>query len=188
MTDREKEINDNTRLVWFVINKHFRCRNDKEDLYQVGCLGLVRAVDHFNSDLGIQKATYYYSVIRFEILRYIRSDHFVYVPRKDYESKDFPKDYVAYDSLLNEDNGLSAASNHLTDSDSVDVWTDRLTLQQGIESLTDIEQTVIRLYFFEDLNQQTISKLLGISQPHVSRILTKSVKKLKRYFDSSNLQ
>ncbi len=55
---REKLIQGNLRLVLSVIQKYARRGENMDDLFQVGCIGLIKAIDNFNTDLELRFSTY----------------------------------------------------------------------------------------------------------------------------------
>ena len=61
---------------------------------------------------------------------------------------------------------------------------ERIALREAISSLSEREQTVIRLRFFHGLTQDKTSKLLGVSQVQVSRIEKKALEALRRCISS----
>ncbi|MBR0231422.1 MAG: RNA polymerase sporulation sigma factor SigG [Clostridia bacterium] len=78
---REQLINGNLRLVLSIIQS-FRNRGENpDDLFQVGCIGLIKAVDHFDPTLKLQFTTYAYPMIVGEIRRYLRDNSSIRVPR-----------------------------------------------------------------------------------------------------------
>ena len=81
MAEREIAIKENLGLV-HACAKRFRGRGiEYDDLYQAGCVGLVKAVDHFKSELGYQFSTYAVPVIIGEIKRLFRDGGAVKVSR-----------------------------------------------------------------------------------------------------------
>lgn len=78
---REKLITDNTGLVWSIV-KRFRNRGyEEEDLFQLGIIGLVKAIDNFNVNMDLELSTYAVHLIQGEIKRFIRDDGMVKVSR-----------------------------------------------------------------------------------------------------------
>ena len=55
---REELVLGNLRLVLSVIQRFRNKKETADDLFQVGCLGLLKAIDHFNLDLGVKFSTY----------------------------------------------------------------------------------------------------------------------------------
>lgn len=78
---RELFIEGNLRLVLSVM-KRFRTTNENtDDLFQIGCIGLIKAIDNFNMDLGVKFSTYAVPMIQGEIRRYLRDSNMVRVSR-----------------------------------------------------------------------------------------------------------
>ena len=69
--------------------------------------------------------------------------------------------------------------NILSDTDSEEIFLERVSLRQAIEKLPERECLVIKLRFFHGLTQQRVSKVLSVSQVQVSRIEKKALDKLK---------
>lgn len=81
MKAREMLIYGNLRLVLSVIQR-FTGRNELlDDLFQVGCIGLTKSVDNFNTDLGVRFSTYAVPMIIGEIRRYLRDNNSIRVSR-----------------------------------------------------------------------------------------------------------
>lgn len=69
---RRKLIDGNLRLVLSVIQRFGNRRENADDLFQVGCIGLIKAVDGFNTDLDVKFSTYAVPMILGELRRYLR--------------------------------------------------------------------------------------------------------------------
>ncbi len=78
---RDNLIYGNLRLVLSVIQRFTGRREMMDDLFQVGCIGLVKAVDNFNTELGVRFSTYAVPMIIGEIRRYLRDNNTVRVSR-----------------------------------------------------------------------------------------------------------
>lgn len=78
---REKLIYGNFKLVLSVIQRFTGRRELMDDLFQVGCIGLVKAVDNFNTELGVKFSTYAVPMIIGEIRRYLRDNNAIRVSR-----------------------------------------------------------------------------------------------------------
>lgn len=77
----EQLLEENSGLVWSVVRRYFGRGADPEDLYQLGCLGFVKAVRGFDPALGYQFSTYAVPKIAGEIRRFLRDDGAVKVSR-----------------------------------------------------------------------------------------------------------
>ena len=69
----EKAINDNQRLVYAIASSFTNYRN-KEDLYQAGYLGIIKAFNNFDPSLNCKFSTYAYTYIVGEMKKVIRED------------------------------------------------------------------------------------------------------------------
>jgi len=78
---REEFINGNLRLVLSVIQRFSGRSESADDLFQVGCIGLIKALDNFNTELGVLFSTYAVPMIIGEIRRYLRDNNAIRVSR-----------------------------------------------------------------------------------------------------------
>ena len=78
---REKFIQGNLRLVLSVIQRFGGRGENVDDLFQVGCVGLIKAIDNFDTTLNVQFSTYAVPMIIGEIRRYLRDNNMVRVSR-----------------------------------------------------------------------------------------------------------
>ena len=78
---REQLIAGNLRLVLSVIQKFSNRGENVDDLFQVGCIGLIKAIDNFNTDLDVRFSTYGVPMIVGEIRRYLRDNSTLRVSR-----------------------------------------------------------------------------------------------------------
>lgn len=81
MKARDELISGNLRLVLSVIQRFTNRGENPDDLFQVGCIGLIKAIDNFNIDLGVRFSTYSVPMIIGEIRRYLRDNNAVRVSR-----------------------------------------------------------------------------------------------------------
>ena len=78
---RDTFIKGNLRLVLSVIGRFNNRGENVDDLFQVGCIGLIKAIDNFNTELNVQFSTYAVPMIIGEIRRYLRDNNSVRVSR-----------------------------------------------------------------------------------------------------------
>ncbi len=81
LSAREKLINGNLKLVLSVIQRFTNRGENLDDLFQVGCIGLMKAIDNFNVDIGVRFSTYAVPMIIGELRRYLRDYNSVRVSR-----------------------------------------------------------------------------------------------------------
>lgn len=81
MKAREELINGNLRLVLSVIQKFSGRGENPDDLFQVGCIGLIKAIDNFSLDFGVKFSTYAVPMILGELKRFLRDGSHIRVSR-----------------------------------------------------------------------------------------------------------
>ena len=81
MSARQDLIYGNLRLVLSVIQRFTNRKENLDDLFQVGCIGLVKAVDNFNIELDVKFSTYAVPMIIGEIRRYLRDNNSIRISR-----------------------------------------------------------------------------------------------------------
>ena len=78
---REQLVLDNVGLVWSIVRRFAGRGHELEDLYQIGCIGLIKAIDKFNLDFDVKFSTYAVPMITGEIKRFLRDDGMIKVSR-----------------------------------------------------------------------------------------------------------
>lgn len=78
---RQTLIDGNLRLVLSIIQRFSGRRENMDDLFQVGCIGLIKAVDNFNLDMEVKFSTYAVPMIIGEVRRYLRDNNTIRVSR-----------------------------------------------------------------------------------------------------------
>ena len=189
MEAREEIINHNIKFVIYCVRNKFRSVDyDNEELVSVGCLGLVKAVDTYDISKGREFSTYAGRCIINEINYFLRG------LKKD--SKVLSFEDVAY--LSNDGNDLKLEDVILS---KVDIERDYMEseysklelnlLRQSMECLDERNKKIVMLYFgFFDgkaYAQKEISDMLNISRSHLSRIINRSLKKIKTYMQQLEL-
>lgn len=78
---KEKYIKGNLRLVLSVIKRFSNTNENLDDLFQIGCVGLIKAIHNFNLDLDVKFSTYAVPMIVGEVRRYLRDNNSIRVSR-----------------------------------------------------------------------------------------------------------
>ena len=78
---REQLVLDNVGLVWSIVRRFAGRGHELEDLYQIGCIGLIKAIDKFNLEFDVKFSTYAVPMITGEIKRFLRDDGMIKVSR-----------------------------------------------------------------------------------------------------------
>ena len=81
MTAREKLIYGNLRLVLSIVGRFSARKECMDDLFQVGCIGLIKSIDNFNTALDVKFSTYAVPMIIGEVKRYLRDNNAIRVSR-----------------------------------------------------------------------------------------------------------
>ncbi len=183
---RNKLIEHNLRLVAHIIKKYYSNSNDQDDLVSIGTIGLIKAVDTFDSSKGIRLSSYASRCIENEVLMFFRNG------KKS-----------AQDISMNEPIDTDKEGNALTlmdvmsveDSiiDDLDIKIKSEKLYKYIyEILSPRERTIIELRYGLNgkipLTQREVAQLLKISRSYVSRIEKRSLKLLNKKFNNHNHQ
>ena len=173
-------IEHNLRLVVYIAKKFDNTGVGVEDLISIGTIGLIKAINTFNSGKNIKLATYASRCIENEILMYLRRNSKTRLE-------------VSIDEPLNVDwdgNELLLSDILGTDEDVIyrDIETEmeRKLLDKAIEKLSERERTIVELRFGlknpmgQEMTQKEVADLLGISQSYISRLEKKIIRRLKK--------
>ena len=94
---KEDIVNGNLKLVLSIIKKYNNGKHDMNDLFQIGCIGLIKAVDNFDPNYGVMFSTYAVPLILGEVKRFIRDSTQVRIARSirdnAYKILQFKDDY-----------------------------------------------------------------------------------------------
>ena len=77
----ERLVTENSRLVWSIVMRFTNRGCEKEDLYQIGTIGLIKAIKRFDTSFGVKFSTYAVPLIIGEIRRFLRDDGIIKVSR-----------------------------------------------------------------------------------------------------------
>lgn len=172
---REKIISHNIRLVYYIVFKQFSNIKEKDDLVQIGCFALIKAVDSYEIEKGILFPTYATRCIYNEILMLLK------------KNKKNITNVSLEDAITESDDGELRLENILKDINvhfEEDCEKKELfkKINEIVDSLSERDRMIVELTFGFKNNkvytQYEISKITGISQPYVSRIIRKNVSKI----------
>ena len=177
---KEKLIAHNLRLVVYIAKKFDNTKVGAEDLISIGTIGLMKAINTFDTSKSIKLATYASRCIENEILMYLRKNN-----KQKLE--------VSIDEPLNVDwdgNELLLSDILGTEEDIIyrdlETQADLKLLHQALKTLNGREKMIIELRFGlhnkdgVELTQKEVADLLGISQSYISRLEKKIMKRLQR--------
>ena len=95
-------INGNLRLVLSVIQRFYGRGENADDLFQIGCIGLIKSIDNFDLSQGVQFSTYAVPMIIGEIRRYLRDNNSIRVSRS---VRDLAYKAIQYKDKFNKEKG-----------------------------------------------------------------------------------
>jgi RNA polymerase sigma-B factor len=163
-------------LVRRLARKHVGHGEQLDDLVQVGSIGLIKAIDRFQLDRGVDLATYAIPTIEGEIKRHLRDRAWpIRIPRRLQELDPTLRTRVA--EVVDGQNGEFDRDSAL--EHGYELGEDRIALRRGFHVLDDRERLLLRLAYFEGLSQARIASRVGISQIHVSRLTRRALAKLR---------
>lgn len=84
---RDKILIENTGLIWSIVRRFLNRGHEGEDLFQIGCIGMLKAIDRFDTEFDVAFSTYAVPTIAGEIRRFIRDDGIVKISRKIKENQ-----------------------------------------------------------------------------------------------------
>ncbi|NLG79386.1 MAG: sigma-70 family RNA polymerase sigma factor [Firmicutes bacterium] len=215
---REELVSRNLRLVMSIVSRFLERTSDPEDLFQVGCLGLLHAADRFDASLGTRFSTYAVPVIMGEIRRHLRDTGAVKVGRTLREraarvetaraqlrvalGRDPTVEEVSLETGLSREEVVEtqeafqpvASLSEPASGDSpspleeqlaaegsfADERVESIALQQAMMRLSPSERAVLKLRFFDEMKQVDVARRLGISQPQVSKIEQRALRRLRQ--------
>lgn len=175
---RKLLIEHNLRLVVYICKRFENTGINIEDLISIGTIGLIKAVNTFNSGKNIKLATYASRCIENEILMYLRK---IGSQRTE----------ISFDEPLNMDwdgNELLLSDILGTDYDEVcrplEDDAEKAMLMQAVSTLSEREQEIITMRFGlvgnREYTQKEVAGILGISQSYISRLEKRIIDRLRR--------
>ncbi len=177
-------VERNLRLVAHIVKKYssnYQNSKEMDDLISIGTIGLIKAIDSFDTNKGIRLATYAAKCIDNEILMFFRNS-------KKTKGEVFLQDPIGVDKEGNEICLIDILS---SDSDSVlETVENSLQVKELYKKISDVlstrEKEIIQMRYGlldgDIKTQREIAGILGISRSYVSRIEKKALKKLNKEF------
>ena len=177
---RQDLIEHNLRLVVYIARKFDNTGVELDDLISVGTIGLIKAINSFDTDKNIKLATYASRCIENEILMHLRKSVKI-------------KSEVSFDEPLNTDwegNELLLSDVMGTDSDvvykKIEGGVETELLQKALVKLNKREREIMAMRYGltgeDELTQREVAEKMGISQSYISRIEKKIISRLKKEF------
>lgn len=208
--DREAEeafVSENLGLVRSLVAR-FNGVHDREELFQVGCVGLLRAIRRFDFTYEVAFSTYAVPLILGEIRQFLRGDGTVHVSRSARErgvqitrgTEKLTRELGRPPTLseLGEELGLTplevaeaeAARQVLPLGDWEQTLAakdadpaERADLRRALSQLPQRERQVLILRFWRDCTQGDVGRILGVSQTQVGRLERSAIKRMQRMLE-----
>jgi len=217
---REELISGNLRLVLSVIQRFSGRGENVDDLFQVGCIGLIKAIDNFNVDLDVKFSTYGVPMIIGEIRRYLRDNSAIRVSRSvrdmAYRVLQAKESYLTehqkeptieqiaqmlgvkreevvtaldavvdpvslFEPVYSDGGDAVCVMDQVRDKRNCDEsWLERIAISDAIARLSEREQKILALRFFQGKTQTEVSAEIGISQAQVSRLEKNALNQIKK--------
>ena len=218
---RELYIKGNLRLVLSIIQRFSNSNENVDDLFQIGCIGLMKAIDNFDLSQNVKFSTYAVPMIIGEIRRYLRDNNSIRVSRSlrdtaykaiyakealtkknDKEptvneiaeeigmnSKDiiFALDAIQnpvslFEPVYSEGGDTLFIMDKISDKKNKEEnWVEEISLKEAMDRLSDRENNIIKLRFFQGKTQMEVADEIHISQAQVSRLEKSALKNMKNY-------
>ena len=221
MAAREKLIRGNLRLVLSVLQRFASRGENMDDLFQVGCIGLIKAINNFDLSFNVRFSTYAVPMIIGEVRRHLRDNNSLRVSRSirdtayhalqirarlmdesgqephisdiakamDVKEEDvaFALDAIQdpislFEPIYHDDGDAIYVMDQLRDErTSDDDWLTHVAIERGMDKLSEREQNIIKLRFFQGRTQMEVAEEIGISQAQVSRLEKNALRHMKKY-------
>lgn len=218
---RETYIKGNLRLVLSVIKRFSGNHENMDDLFQIGCIGLIKSIDNFDPTMNVKFSTYAVPMIIGEIRRYLRDNNSIRVSRslrdtaykaihaKEVLSKNSFKEPTLqeiaeesgvaaedilyaldaiqspvslYDPVYTDGGDTLYVMDQISDKKNKEEnWVEKLSLSDAMNHLSERENFIINLRFFEGKTQMEVADEIHISQAQVSRLEKNALKHMKNH-------
>lgn len=184
-TARNSLIEHNLRLVSHIVRKYYAASPSPDDLFSIGSIGLVKAIDSFDPSNGARFATYSAKCIQNEILMYFRSQKKLTTEVSINETIDTDRDGnpLTYGDIISSEDNIAEQIDR------------KIKCERAFEyiknRLGERERRIIVMRYGLDgkrpLTQREVAERLGISRSYVSRIEKSILTELREYIDGKSL-
>ena len=179
---RKVLIEHNLRLVVYIARKFENTGIGIDDLVSIGNIGLIKAINTFNTDKNIKLATYASRCIENEILMYLRktSNNKTEISIDEPLNVDWDGNELLLSDILGTDDDITQRG--------IEEETDRQLLKIALGRLSERERCIMELRFGigrdgKEKTQKEVADMLGISQSYISRLEKRIIVRLRRDID-----
>ena len=204
---REQYIKGNLRLVLSVIQRFSSSNENVDDLFQIGCIGLIKAIDNFDITQNVRFSTYAVPMILGEVRRYLRDNNSIRVSRSlrdtaykaiyaregltriSKEDITYALDAIQspvslYEPIYTDGGDPLYVMDQIKDKKSSEEnWVEEISLREAMNRLPGRERHIIDLRFFEGKTQTEVAEEIHISQAQVSRLEKNALKTMRNYLN-----
>ena len=189
-------ITENMGLVYMVAKRFANRGTDLQDLTQIGVIGLIKAIDRFDTLLSYSFSTYAVPLIMGEIRRFLRDDGMIHTSRqmKEHARKiaiviedlvvamEAGREVDSFSRPVTENDGkVLTLEEKLEDDHRFETpLLNHIALKQAIDQLPEEEAQLIKFRYMDNLSQAETAKRMGKNQVSVSRSERKILEKLRR--------
>ena len=205
---KEQYIKGNLRLVLSVIKRFGNSNENPDDLFQIGCIGLIKAINNFNTELDVKFSTYAVPMI-IRVSRSLRDTAYkaiyareTYVKRNQKEPTveeiaqeiGISGEDIVYaldaiqvpmslqEPVYNDGGDPLYVMDQISDrKNKEEKWVENLSLEAALDRLGERERYIIELRFFEGKTQMEVADMICISQAQVRRLEKCALKSMRQY-------
>ncbi len=221
---REIYIRGNLRLVLSIIRRFSGSNENVDDLFQIGCIGLIKSIDNFDPNMQVKFSTYAVPMIIGEVRRYLRDNNAVRVSRslrdiayKALQAQELmtrknnqdpslseisteigiPEEEITYaldaiqtpvslyDPIYTDGSDALYVMDQISDKkNKEDRWVEELSLSDAMNRLSERENLIIQLRFFQGKTQTEVAQEIQISQAQVSRLEKAALTNMRNYLNA----
>ena len=209
---KEKIVSDNNGLVWSVARRFAGRGYDLDEIYQIGCIGLLKAIERFSFAGEIKRFLRDNGMIK--VSRILKQNGYRISQAKQALSDQYGREATlselsSYTGLKLEDIVLATEANREVESiyqtvsghdgkemylvdklseaeeecSAVEHLMNSLLIENAMEQLGELERKLITMRYFQDKTQTQIAEILGISQVQVSRLEKKILRNMRNAID-----
>ena len=189
-------IEINLPLVSSISKKFINRGYDYEDIFQIGSIGLVKAIKNFDVKFNVKFSTYAVPMIMGEIKRFLRDlnreptieelSQYSGVNKEDIvlAMESSANLQYLYDTIHQDDGSPVLLLDKISEDSIEDSnMVDRIALKDVLQNLDSKSRQIIMLRYFKDKTQVQVAKMLGISQVQVSRIEKKVLLEMRKQLE-----
>lgn len=175
-----EEFKKYERMIYDCMKK-LKIYRDKEDYYQIGAIGLIRALETYDESKGFTKSTYFYKCISNEICREIKKENAL--------CRGGGAEVVSLNAMAKgkEIELFEIIGSNVDVNKEYEVKEKIKTLKKIVESLKPRDKEIMKYHLGLDdypvLNQREIGEMLGLTRSYVGKLICNNLDKIKKELD-----